>query len=304
MQPENRHSRAIHAAVMNTPNKKNTTANRSKNDSKNDTDRRICFDSNPDILTVASHFDYTEHERSSAWYTSSECHCFKVEYDRESSDKSVESIDFERAQRIDAVRDLLLKAQEVQRSIRDTSNKSSSGDDSGSKCNAKWGSYSRWLADFYKHHSEECGIAARHRGLENFMMANQKWCPQHHHLHHDFDHSDSDSETEATSNIRPSMAKHSPVKNGPVKRSPVKPRRWNDDDDDNDDDHDEDSLSKNSEGSDDSQPSPKSKLKQGRWSANGSSGNGSSATNGQRDVPLKPLKHNLTPPRLYNAHAA
>lgn len=289
---------------MNSPDKKSMTNSLKNNDSKNDADRRICFDSNPVILTVDSHFDYTANERSSAWYTSSECHCFKAQYDRESSDKSIDSIDFERAQRIDAVRDLLLKAQEVQKSIRDSSNKSTSSEESGTKCNAKWGSYSRWLADFYKHHSEDCGIAARHRGLENFIMANQKWCTKNHPDHHHVEHSDSDSEseTEVAGKLRPSLAKKCPsVKNSPVKHSPVKPRRWNDNN--GNDNEDDNSSSRKSQDSDDSLPSPKSKLRQGRWSANESSGNGSSGKS-SRDVPLKPLKHNMTPPKLYNAHAA
>ncbi len=253
--------------------------------SKNDTDRRICFDSNPDILAVDSHLDYTEHERSSAWYTPGECHCFKAEYDRESSDKSVESVELERAQRIDEVRDLLLKAQDVQRSIRSNNDKSDCNHDTGNKSNAKWGSYSRWLADFYKHHSEDCSIAARDRGLENFVMANQNWCPQHHnHIHHfhhesehhESEHSESQSETETAVIRRPSLDK------------PIKPCRRSDDD----------STSNKSEASEETQKSPNRRFKKERWSANGSSANGA------RDVPLKPLKKKITDPRLYNAHAA
>lgn len=301
------------------PSKHQTDMNPSNNKAmgnfKNDSDRRICFDSNPDILTVDSHLDYTEHERSSAWYTPGECHCFREEYDRESSDKSIETFELERAQRIDEVRDLLLKAQDVQRSIRCNNDKKSDCDhDTENKSNAKWGSYSRWLADFYKHHSEECAIAARHRGLENFVMTNQKWCPQHHnHIHrfhhesedHESEHSETESETEVASSRERSLDK--PAK--PCRWSdnesesetevafirersmdkPIKPCRWSDNDD---------SSCNNSETSEKTQQSPNRRCKQERWSANGTSANGA------KDVPLKPLKKNITPPRLHTSHAA
>ena len=176
--------------------------------SDNDGKRRVCFDSEVDVVPVDSACDYSPKERSSVWYTSAECRVFKVQYIRENleSNPSARKMDFVRAQRIDAVRDLLLKAQDVQRkqSFRNTTTthtvKKADFSDKNfdksqdivhrNKKTLKKNKYSftRWLADFYKHHSEACGAAARTRGIENSNTVNECWSCEnkikHKHHHH------------------------------------------------------------------------------------------------------------------------
>lgn len=142
---------------------------------KDKINRRIRFDSKLDsIILVDSRFDYTADERSSTWYTPAECRSFKAQYVRETLENTTaRRLDFERAKRIEAVRHLLIEAQDAKRkqACRKLHN-NTGGEDIGMSV---VGSYSRWLADFYKHHSDACVNAAISRGKSN---ANEKWSVQ------------------------------------------------------------------------------------------------------------------------------
>jgi len=259
----------------------------SANAKKDDEYRKgVCFDSNLDIIIdVDSHLDYTADERSSAWYTPAECRIFKVQDTRESlQSNTTRSMDFARSQRIDDVRDLLLKAQDVQRkrSCRNydmvhTTDKIIHRNNVaiGNSGNAQWGSYSRWLADFYKHHSEACKIDARTRALENSSTVNDCWFVKG--LNH------------------PRLSRRSVPDKGTISKcSPSKRFSIT-------------TISRSYEDlstlANEEQQHPKKEWKLERWSPHGPSysplGEKSTLGTSSKDLPLKPLRHITTPPLLY-----
>jgi len=117
----NEHTMNTHTTAMNPPT---TTISETIVVRKNATKRRIRFDRNVQTRMIDSHFEYTAEERSSSWYTVRECRSFRIQ----SSIRS--KLESARAQRIDAVRDLLLRAQKVQ--LKMTNNTTNSNSNSNS----------------------------------------------------------------------------------------------------------------------------------------------------------------------------
>lgn len=133
---------------------------------KNEMKRKVRFDRRVRIKKTRPHSYYTAEERLSTWYTKEEYRSFKVREIRESlqptnanATNRYRSPDFRtnfgRTQHIDSVRDVLLRAQDVQRKISRNGMTMGGG-----------GDYSGWLADFYKKQSEPCALDALRRGIE------------------------------------------------------------------------------------------------------------------------------------------
>ena len=139
--------------------------------SNNKEKKRIRFYRKVNVKKIRSHSDYTFDERSSIWYTNEDYHSFKIMEIRQTLSRRTilsKKEEIQRARRIDAVRYLVLRAQEVQRNL--IRNGLSGGKQSQCQSTTTPGvcnDYSQWLADFYQHHSEPCVIAALQRGVEN-----------------------------------------------------------------------------------------------------------------------------------------
>ena len=130
------------------------------NNNNSNEKKRIRFDRRVKVRNIRSHLDYTFDERSSVWYTVEEYRSFKlVEINDNLSSRSLLKREKIQQKRIDDVRYLLLRAQEVQRNL--ARNGLSSG-----RCYSNSEDYSEWLAQFYEHHSEPCAIAAHQRGVQ------------------------------------------------------------------------------------------------------------------------------------------
>ena len=107
------------------------------------------------VRKIRSHLEYTFDERSSVWYTDKEYRSFKLGKINDTlSSRSILKREKIHRKRIDDVRYLVLRAQEVKQKLVRNGLSSGSGD------------YSEWLAQFYETKSEPCAIAAHQRGVQ------------------------------------------------------------------------------------------------------------------------------------------
>jgi len=126
--------------------------------------KKVCFNKDITEEEIPSHREFTANERLSVWYNDDDYILFKLEdkYGRLSDPTSLKVEQVQRSNRIEDVRYLVLRAQDVQRKFAknnwDCSKKEQEKDKED---------HSKWLAEFCQHHSEQCVIAARQRGLEN-----------------------------------------------------------------------------------------------------------------------------------------
>jgi hypothetical protein len=119
--------------------------------------QKIRFNKDVTVNEIEHHSELTSKERMSIWYTDDDYRSFSLQETQEllSGPLAAKIDKIERSRHIGDVQYLVLRAQMVQR-------KTAKNDTNETKQD-----YSKWLADFYHHHSESCAIAARQRGLEN-----------------------------------------------------------------------------------------------------------------------------------------
>jgi hypothetical protein len=120
-------------------------------------DMTVSFNKDMTVNEIEHHCELTSKERMSIWYTDDDYRSFNLQETQEQlSGPLAAKIDkIERSKHVIDVQYLVLRAQMVQRKIAKNDTNETKQD------------YSKWLADFYQHHSESCAIAARQRGLEN-----------------------------------------------------------------------------------------------------------------------------------------
>lgn len=127
------------------------------NNNNNNENKRIRFDRRVTVRKIRSHLEYTFDERSSVWYTNEEYRSFKLVIIKDTlSSQSLLTREKIHRKRIEDVRYLVLRAQEVQQKLARN----------GLSGNNTSGDYSEWLAQFYEHNSEPCAIAAHQRGVQ------------------------------------------------------------------------------------------------------------------------------------------
>jgi hypothetical protein len=127
--------------------------------SKEETKKKVQFKDKTYVVDILSHHNYSNTERNSAWYNNKEYRAFQLDEKREllSGPPFERKEKSRRTQQIDSVRSLVLEAQSFQRKQQVEITSILASHDN---CN-------KWLAEYYKHHSESCATAARQRGLEN-----------------------------------------------------------------------------------------------------------------------------------------
>jgi len=122
--------------------------------------KKVSYNEDVTVKEISTHREWTSNERFSVWYTEDDYRQFALaeKNERLSDPISLKLDQVERSRRIEFVRYLVLRAQHIQRKIAKNNDWSKKEDSS------------KWLAEFYQHHSEECAIEARHRGLENKLL--------------------------------------------------------------------------------------------------------------------------------------
>lgn len=127
--------------------------------SKEETKKKVHFKAKTYVVDILSHHGYSNTERNSVWYDKDEYRTFQIDEIREllSCPLFERKEKSRRTQQIDSIRSLVFEAQSFQRKQQVETTSIPASHDNCSK----------WLAEFYKHHSESCAIAARQRGLEN-----------------------------------------------------------------------------------------------------------------------------------------
>jgi hypothetical protein len=129
----------------------------SMTNSKHKPQQKVRFNKDMTINEIEHHSESSSKERMSIWYTDDDYRSFNLQETQEHlSGPLAAKIDkIARSRHISDVQYLVLCAQMVQRKIAKNDTNETKQD------------YSKWLADFYQHHSESSTIAARQRGLEN-----------------------------------------------------------------------------------------------------------------------------------------
>ena len=126
--------------------------------------KKVCFNEDITTRTILSHRELTSNERLSVWYNDDDYFLFnlKENYRHLSDPSSLKVEQVQRSNRIEDVRYLVLRAQDVQRKFAKNNCDCSKKEQQKNKEDD-----SKWFAKFCQHHSEQCVIAARQRGLEN-----------------------------------------------------------------------------------------------------------------------------------------
>jgi hypothetical protein len=138
---------------------------------------RLRFSSHVKVKKIRTHRNYTDHERQSVWYTSEDYRTFKM---NETNDKlstciSPSELKFDkiqRAKRIDELRYMIVRAQDVHRKVVHndlTTTTTTSANNNISNRYTMPEYFTKWLADLCHQHSQQCVKEGRQRGIENDM---------------------------------------------------------------------------------------------------------------------------------------
>jgi hypothetical protein len=170
----------------------------------------IRFSSHVKVKKIRTRHNYTDHERQLVWYTSEDYRIFKRNetHDKLSTNPNISPLELkfekiQRTKRIDDLRYLIVRAQNVHRKVvhnglstttsatttttttttttstctctctcSDNNNNNNNDDDNNNNNNIKYmmpDYFTEWLADLCHHHSQQCVKEGRQRGIENDM---------------------------------------------------------------------------------------------------------------------------------------
>jgi hypothetical protein len=127
--------------------------------SRKDTRKKVQFKAKTYVVDIQSHHSFSSTERNSVWYNKKEFRTFQLDEKREllSGFPIERKEQSRRTRQIDNVRSVVLEAQSLQRKQQEGT----------TSIPASYDNNCKRLAEFYKLQSESCAIAARQRGLES-----------------------------------------------------------------------------------------------------------------------------------------